>query len=226
MKLGERLESIISLLKPVDTIADVGLDHGFLSIELIERQMCKHVIGTDLNAGPLENARKNVKRSGLETQITLIQSNGLQALKIGDSNAAIIAGMGGELIINIIENSLDVARSLSYLIIQPQSVQNEVREWIEVNGFSIEDEALSEENGKFYEAIRISNGNWKSPSKNAYETGIYLNKNPELYEKFINQKIKTNQFALKQLENSKSERGAIQKKVIEERIKVLQEAIQ
>lgn len=225
MKLGDRLESLAVLAKRTDVIADVGLDHGFLTIELINRGLCNKVIGTDLNRGPIENARKNIVMAGLSNQVTLICSDGLKAVPPGQANAAIIAGMGGELIMRILEDSMETVKQMDYLIIQPQSVQDEVRMWIEKNGFAIDHEILSEDNGKFYEAIRIVKGDWHPPKAHCYETGVFLSENKELFQRFAAHRIKSYSFALEQMKKSSGDKVEEQRIKMQTRIDHFKEAL-
>ena len=163
--LTPRLEMILQNIK-TDKIADIGTDHGFIPIELAKRG--KTVIATDANAGPLDSARKNIEKNGLE--ISLRPGNGLAPLSEGEAEEIIIAGMGGELIKKIISNDLEKARS-SRLILQPMSLQAELRRFLTENGFEIVSEDLAKEDRKIYNLIIAKAGKAQTVS---CETDLHL----------------------------------------------------
>ena len=150
--LTPRLEMILQNIT-ADKIADIGTDHGFIPIELAKRG--KTVIATDANEGPLDSARKNIEKNGLEISLRL--GNGLAPLSANEAEEIIIAGMGGELIKKIISNDMEKARS-SRLILQPMSLQADLRRFLTENGFEIIREDLAREDRKIYNLIIAAAG--------------------------------------------------------------------
>lgn len=137
------------------TVADVGCDHGYLSIALLENQRANYVIAMDVNKGPLNKAKENVTAAGFLESCELRLSDGLSKLKSHEADVICICGMGGALIERIIKNGLEVAKSASCLIIEPQSEYFELRKSLMSLGFVIDDEDLTTEENKIYPIIKI-----------------------------------------------------------------------
>ena len=168
--LTPRLEMILRNVK-ADCVADIGTDHAFIPIALA--QMGKRIIATDANVGPLNSARKNVEKYGLD--VTLRLGNGLAPLSIGEAEEIIMAGMGGELIKTIISDDFEKART-SRLILQPMNSQAELRRFLSESGFTVIAEDLAKEDRKIYNLIVAVSGKPQSVSR---ETDLHLP--PALY---------------------------------------------
>ncbi|SEG25550.1 tRNA (adenine22-N1)-methyltransferase [Eubacterium ruminantium] len=134
------------------TVADIGCDHAFISIYLIESGIAGHVIAMDINEGPLKAAEENVKEYGLEDSIELRLSNGFEKLSADETDAAIIAGMGGYLVIDILKAAQ--FKKGYQLILSPQSDLYQVRSYLLSEGFDILDENMIKDAGKYYNIIR------------------------------------------------------------------------
>jgi len=104
--LSKRLEQVASMVTKGNIIADIGTDHGYVPIYLVEKGICPKAYAMDINQGPIESAIKNIENYGLSEKIQAIKSNGLEKLEPEKADTIIIAGMGGELIVNILENGL------------------------------------------------------------------------------------------------------------------------
>ena len=161
-----RLQEIINLIKS-DSIADIGTDHAYIPIDLARKGRIKKAIATDLNKGPIEIAASNVKRYQLDGIIELRIGSGLEPVKVGETKEIIIAGMGGRLICDIIENSIEKA-SASDLILQPMNAQCELRKKLFELGFSVEKEALGAEGFKVYNVMRVIKKSSVAPDKEIY----------------------------------------------------------
>ena len=155
MILSDRLESIIELVPKGLVCADIGCDHGFVSIELVSRNISPRVIGMDLREGPLERARENVLDAGLQDRIQLRLSNGFEKLSPGEVGTAVIAGMGGMLMTDIIENGMPVVKQLEEFVVQPQSNIPEFRNHLRWSGFEIIRNNVVYDAGKYYFPMKI-----------------------------------------------------------------------
>ena len=133
-------------------VADIGCDHAFVSIYLVQQGIADKVIAMDVNKGPLEAAQKNIKDYGSDGSIETRLSNGFDALRRGETDAAVIAGMGGKLVISIID-AADVFEPGYKLILSPQSDVREVRLYLLERGFRLLDEDMICEDGKYYNII-------------------------------------------------------------------------
>lgn len=156
MLLSDRMRAVVGLVEPCDCIADIGCDHGYVAMELIRDRICKRVIAMDINYGPLELAKSNIKEYGLQEYIETRISDGTAALTANDNVDGIIcAGMGGKLIIHILTEGMHLVKNMKQLILQPQSEIDEVRSFIRNQGFSIEKEDMICDDGKYYPMMRI-----------------------------------------------------------------------
>ena len=150
MQLSERLSTVASMVTAGNCLADVGTDHGYVPIYLYERNIIPHAIAMDVNKGPLERATLHIAESGMKEAIETRLSDGLAALKPGEADSVVIAGMGGPLIIRILSAFPEVTDSLKELILQPQSEIPEVRTWLYEHGYEIVEEHMVFEDGKYY----------------------------------------------------------------------------
>ena len=152
--LSERLQMLERMVTPGNKTADVGCDHGFLSIYLIQEKICPHVIAMDVRKGPLSAAREHIDAKGLGAYIETRISDGLKNLKPEEADTVICAGMGGRLMERILTESLEKAMQLRELILQPQSEIQEFRRFLRRAGFRVDVEDMIWEDGKYYFAMR------------------------------------------------------------------------
>ncbi len=153
MQLSGRLATLVECVRPDTIIADIGTDHAYVPVYLVEKGICPKAIAGDLNAGPVESAMNTVESYGLETKIEVRQGNGLQILSPGEVDMIIIAGMGGLLIEQILSEGKDKLQNVNSLLLQPNNHAFEVRSWLMGSGWGIVDERLVLERGKFYPVI-------------------------------------------------------------------------
>lgn len=155
MKLSRRLEAVASFVPEGSRVADIGTDHGYIPIALVERGICPSAIAMDIRSGPLERAGEHIRERGLTDQISTRLSDGLAELAIGEADAVVIAGMGGELVIHILEGGRHLWSDLQAFILSPQSELEKVRRYLEANGFHIQKEDMVWDEGKFYTVMLV-----------------------------------------------------------------------
>lgn len=148
--LSKRMQAIFQLIPDTPVLADVGTDHGLIPIAAVSAGKAKRAIAMDLREGPLARAKEHIAEYGLEDVIETRLSDGLEKLCPGEPDTIVIAGMGGELVIRILQNGKEISRAARYLILQPQSEINEVRAFLRNNHFGIAEECMAEDRGKFY----------------------------------------------------------------------------
>ena len=153
IELSKRLKLVASFVEPGALVADVGTDHGYVPIWLVQEGVAAGGIAMDVNQGPLERAKAHIAACGLSGRIQVRLGDGLSALSGEEADTVIIAGMGGPLIVRILTEGLETARRMKRLILSPQSEIWSVRAFLERNGFVIEDDAMTEEDGKYYTVI-------------------------------------------------------------------------
>ena len=156
MVLSKRLKAVTDLLPKGQVVADIGCDHGYISIRLVSDQIYERAIAMDVRKGPLAIAVENISRENLTDRIETRLSDGLNKLEVGEADAAIIAGMGGQLLIGILNRSIDKAKNLKYMVLQPQSDIHMVRGYLRDNGFAILKEDMVKDEGKFYPMFLVT----------------------------------------------------------------------
>ena len=158
MQISERLRAVAGMVSPGCRLADVGTDHAYIPIYLIQNGTVPRAIAMDINQGPLLRATENVRRYGLADRIEARLSDGLEKLQAGEADTVLIAGMGGLLTIRILENGKEVLAGCRELVLQPQSDIRSVRTYLEENGWQIDWEDLVFEDGKYYPMMRAVPG--------------------------------------------------------------------
>ncbi|MDD3403312.1 MAG: class I SAM-dependent methyltransferase [Hespellia sp.] len=156
MELSKRLQAVADLVTPGLTLADVGCDHGYIPIYLTEKGICPHVIAMDVNEGPLLRAKEHILQHQPPLPIELRLSDGLKALEMMAVQSVTIAGMGGGLIIKILKDSPQIVCDLEECILQPQSELYKVRAFLIQEGFSVMEEDMVLEDGKFYPMMKVT----------------------------------------------------------------------
>ena len=141
IELSKRLKLVASFVEPGAVVADVGTDHGYVPIWLVQEEVAAGGFAMDVNQGPLERAKAHIAACGLTDRIQVRLGDGLSALSDEEADTVIIAGMGGPLIVRILTEGLETARRMKRLILSPQSELPSVREFLERQGFVTEDEA-------------------------------------------------------------------------------------
>lgn len=157
MEISLRLKTIASAVK-YRTLADIGTDHGYIPIYLAKKGIIDKAAACDIKKGPLSKASENIKAYGLESIIETRLGSGMSAIKSGEFETAVIAGMGGMLIIDIISYSLDCVKSLKQLILQPQLDVVSVRRFLHTIGFKIDNEEIVFDEKKYYNILSCSLG--------------------------------------------------------------------
>ncbi len=155
VELSTRMQALADLVTPGSVVCDVGCDHGFLSIYLVQKGISPKVIAMDIRKGPLSRCAEHVAQYGLEQYITMRLSDGLHGLSSGEADAVVCAGMGGRLMQKILTEGKEKAACLKELILQPQSELKSFREFLRKQGYRIVEENMIEEEGKFYPMMKV-----------------------------------------------------------------------
>ena len=157
MQLSKRLETVAGMVQSGGVVADVGCDHGFTSIFLVQKDLAKKAVAMDINPGPIERARDQI---------------------------ALISGMGGALMRRILERGEDVVQSCRELVLSPQSENHLVRMKIQESGFAIDREEMLLDQGKYYVVIHAVPGEQHFSREEEYTYGKDLidRKHPVLVE--------------------------------------------
>ncbi len=220
MELSKRLQAVADLVGDGEVVADIGTDHGYIPIYLVESKKCKRVFAMDINEGPYLRAKQHIQGHGLSEYIETRLSNGMKALEVGEASSIIIAGMGGALLTRIMEQDMRLWDGLHELILQPQSELEKVREFLYNNHWNICEENIVYEDGKYYPMMRVTRGNEEpySIAELRYGRKLLQQKHPVLLE-FVKKEIDLKEQVL----DSLKEKVGIH---IEKRIIDLKEALE
>lgn len=195
MELSKRLNWIIDKINKVEVIMDVGTDHGYIPIYLIKNDIAKKVIACDINKEPLNKAKINAALDGVLDKIDLRLGSGLAPLKGKEAEAVIIAGMGGNLIRDILEKDFNKVKNLDYLILQPAQNPEVLREYLYNNDYEILDEDICLDEGQYYELFKVKykQGDYIKLENIFYEISpMMLNKKLPILKAYIESKIEKN----------------------------------
>ena len=234
IKLSKRMKAVASMVTPDYVLADIGTDHGYVPISLVQRKKIPKAIAMDINKGPLQRAREHIAEFQLEEFIETRLSDGVKKLKVGEVDSILIAGMGGELVIHILSDGMEVCRSVKELILQPQSELDKVRRFLRENKYKIVDEDMVIEDGKYYPMMKVvpveEDGFWRVIPKEAihacdmYGPLLLKNGNPSL-RKFLVRQHKQLEKILKELEKlPESKKIAVRKQEVLEEISLNESA--
>lgn len=184
MELSKRLAAIAEMVGECESMADIGTDHGYIPIYLIEQKKVKRALAMDVKEGPLERAKEHIRLYGLDEYIELRLSDGAKKLKPSEVEVAVVAGMGGRLMMRIVEESREVFHEMKFFVLQPQSEHGFVRRNLAEQGYEILAENMVCEDGKYYPMMKVKKGRMKLEKECFYEYGEFLlkEKNPCLQE--------------------------------------------
>lgn len=159
-ELSKRMRAVADFVPAGCVAADIGCDHGFVSIYLVRQGICPRVFAADVRTGPLARAKEHIAQAGLYDYITTVLSDGVKEVPIGCAGGAetiIAAGMGGKLIVRILSDVPQKTRALRCAVLQPQSEIALVRRWLSQNRFVIAAETMVYEEGKYYPVLLAYN---------------------------------------------------------------------
>lgn len=156
-KLSKRLQAIYEMVPQCNVLADIGSDHALLPIALVMNGKVTKAYASEVNEGPYEASIANVEKYNVENYVVPVLSNGISELS-KDVNTVSICGMGGNLIVDILDKNKDKLESVSTLVLEPQNNEESVRIWLMNNGFEVSFEKILEEDNHFYEIIKAVKG--------------------------------------------------------------------
>ena len=220
--ISKRLELVASFVPQGAVLLDVGSDHAYLPIELVERGQIERAIAGEVVDGPYQSALKNVEAHGLKEKIQVRLANGLAAFEEEDQVSVItIAGMGGRLIATILKEGLDKLSGVERLILQPNNREDDLRIWLQDHDFQIVAESILEEAGKFYEILVVEAGQMEL-SASDLRFGPFLSKevSPVFVQKWQKEAVKL-EFALSQI----PEKNLEERQVLVDKIQAIKEVL-
>ena len=222
--MSERLLSVAALVTPGNRTADIGTDHGYVPVYLVENGIVASAIAMDVRKGPLARAQETVTGAGLSDRIELRLSDGFEKLKPGEADTAVIAGMGGMLICHILTAHPETTASLKELVLEPQSEVDKVRRLLSEIGFTITDERMIFEEGKYYPIIKAE----KRPSSPAafgemeeHFGPVLLQRRDPILRKYLAWQIQVNEQIAVRLAMTGSENSMQRLQEVKEELRLL-----
>ena len=172
------------MITPGLPVADIGCDHAYLPIYLAKENISPYIIACDVNAGPIVRAQENVEDADLSERIDVRQGDGLSVVAAGEVKSVILAGMGGRLMMRILEEGADVLADVTEIIMEPQSEVAGLRHYLQDRGYRIISENMVSEDNKFYPIIKAVHGqmDWDKEVYFRYGKILLREENPVLHE--------------------------------------------
>lgn len=216
MNLKGRLKLVADKVPLCGKVCDIGTDHAYIPIYLVLNKVCESAIAGDVRKGPLEAAINNIREYGLEEKIEARLGFGLDVTGENESDVLVIAGMGGELITEILSRGFQKAAAAQCIILQPMGAIGEVREWLYENGFDISDEELTAEGEKIYDVMSVR---WDGVARELGEINFYvgaklLERNDDLVKKYIRKRVNQLNEILSGIRKTNSDRKELEERYL------------
>lgn len=227
MELSKRLQAVADLVSDGLVVADVGTDHGYIPIYLIETKKTPKAFAMDVNKGPLLRAEEHIREHGLHDLIETRLSDGVSALQPGECECVVIAGMGGALTVKILEEGKEVFRNLKEFVLQPQSELQKVREYLCQNAYCIVEENMVLDDGKYYPMFRVVNE--PSPEYHSVELRygkLLLEQKNAILKVFLEKEKAGKEMIFANLQKNDGEHIEVRKKEIQEELEGIKYALQ
>ena len=219
MRLSDRLQAIADLIPKNTIVADIGTDHGYIPIYLIEKGISKRVIATDISGNSLNKIVESIEGTRYRRDIDARIGDGLEPIKPFEVDTVVIAGMGGLLIRDILDGDKYKRDSIVNFILQPNVAAKELRMYLYENNFRIVDEVLVKEDNRFYEVILAERGKAYVEGDIYYEVGERLLSNADpLLKEFIYNRIDIKEGILRKLERKETQRSIDRRRELIENI--------
>lgn len=230
VELSARMQALADMVSRGSVVCDVGCDHGWVSIYLVQQGIATRVYAMDVGIGPLERAKEHIRSYNLENYIETCLSDGLAALQVGEADCMVCAGMGGPLMMRILTEGREKAKAMKELILQPQSEIALFRRGLRQEGYKIVREDMVLEEGKFYPMMKVIptegvsvGGSEEQDIFDAYGELLLKEKHPVL-QVYIDHSMRQANELLQHLAKQETARAAERMEEIEKELALLQAA--
>lgn len=221
MELSKRLKFIADKIDKCESIIDVGTDHGYIPIYAVKNNLCSKAIASDINKDPVKKAKLNASLEGVGKKVDVRLGGGLETVSVNEVDGVIIAGMGGNLIRDILENDMEKVEKYKFLILQPAQNPEVLREYLYNNNYEILTEDLCFDEGIFYELFKIRRGKEKdmdNVNEYSYEFSPILikDKHPLMFDYLENKEEKYRKilgFIKDDTDSARKRKADIEKKI-------------
>ena len=177
MAVSLRVRALAEMLPACQTIADIGCDHGYAGLYLLQQHKCQRVLACDISEPSLQKARSLYAASGLQARVRTYCCDGLQCAQ--GAQAALIAGMGGQTICHIRRCELQCARQMQCLVLQPSTGAPALRAFLAEQGFAVLHERILYDMGRYYVAMAVRAGAPYALTPLQRELGVLLTDAPD-----------------------------------------------
>lgn len=223
MDLSKRLKFIADKIDKCSCIADIGTDHGYIPIYAVKNNTCKRAIATDINIEPVKKAKLNVKYEKLNDLVQVRHGAGLEPIVLGEADTLVIAGMGANLMCDILKADIEKVKKFKCMVLQPAQNPEVLREYLYNNKYEIIEEDLCLDGGVIYELFKVR---YDEKSLNCdfhkinYEISPYiLKRNNPLMKEYLNEKIKKSEkilsFIKDETESAKVRKNELNDKIVQ-----------
>lgn len=187
LALQPRLHLLARLVPEGCRLTDVGTDHGYLPVALLQQGRIAAAIASDIGAEPLEHARRTAMQYGVDGMDFRLCA-GLSGVAPEETDVIVIAGMGGETIISILQDAPWTADGQHRLLLQPMTKAATLRRWLADNGYTFTDEHLVEDKGRIYPILCVKGGVFRPLTEAEALCGVLLADDP-LYAAYLTEHI-------------------------------------
>ena len=221
MVLSQRLMAVSDLVSAGNRLADIGTDHAFVPIYLVEHGQIPSAIAMDVNPGPLARADDHIRMHGLADRIITRLSDGLDQLAPGEADTVLVAGMGGALTVRILEQREGLTGDVKELVLQPQSEIASVRRFLERSGWRIVSERMVFEEGKYYQMMRCVPGKMRLSAAEAEYGPCLMQERSTVWSGYLLWRKEILDRNLLRLQNAEGERGEKRRREILEQRRMI-----
>ena len=232
VELSARMQAFADMVSRGRVVCDVGCDHGWVSIYLIQQGIASKVFAMDVGIGPLERAKEHIRSYNLESYIETRLSDGLASLQVGEADCMVCAGMGGPLMMRILTEGREKAKAMKEIILQPQSEIALFRAFLRQEGYIVVKEDMVLEEGKYYPMMKVVPAEVEVlPAENAEKQAIFeafgellLKEKHPVLQNYIDHSMKLAEELLQHLAKQETVRAEERMAEIEKELALLQVA--
>ena len=225
IKLNARLLAVSKLVLADLPAADIGTDHSYLPVYLVVNGVCPTVIATEKTRGPFNNANQLVELLSLNQRIDMRLGAGLTVLKPMEAATIIMAGIGGHVIRDIIDQVPDVAKASKRLVLQPQKNVPMLRQYLQQNGWQIVAEDIAFDNGFYYEVIAAERGTMQLTEEEMLFGPCLIGEPHPLLLQYLGLQLVDLQTLLEQLEGNEGQEASERRQSLQNKVSKLKEIV-
>lgn len=222
--LTPRLSAVAGYVPCCRCVADIGTDHAYVPLYLLQTGRAKRAIASDIHEGPARRAEEHCRKERAGEAVSVRIGPGLAAVCPGEADGAVIAGMGGLMIRSILEDGGETAAQMEWFVLQPQNHAADLRLWLADHGYAICGETLAAEDRQLYQILFVRHGTMPPLGALEAETGILaFRKREPLFPDFLRSLIRRREWTIQGVaEDTSNETNRMKRRRAEEEKKELE----